>query len=573
MGVTLSVPFHRPMAVEAEVAAPLAIGILPEVPNTYLKQIFARLSAEDKARLLQDKVVPVAWLPHLTLYAAVGETARARAESAGLRVVAMISDLAFRAALRGWLGPQILGVATFGLARLKPEFSASRRFTSAQIVWTIALMVWIVAGIFWLPQGVAYALASFLCGIFFLSVIAIRILCVTTNLRRRRPAPALLDTAQLPIYSVLVPVFRETRVLNQLLGALQSLHYPHEKLDIKLILEENDIAMQRALRVYELPAHFEIIIVPAGKPQTKPRALNYALQFARGQLVTIYDAEDLPEADQLQKAAAAFAAGPADLACLQAELAFYNPNENWLTRQFTVEYATLFKLILPSLANEGLPLPLGGTSNHFNTQILRKVGAWDSFNVTEDADLGLRLARQNYRTQMLDSITYEEANLWLGNWLQQRARWFKGFLQTWLVHMRHPVLLRREIGFDGFGTMQAMTIGVVFSALVHPIFLGFAIYNYFSGSMFKTAPSPGVSTIAALDILVLGAGYGVSIYAGARGLMQKRIAGWWLILFSMPLYWLLMSVAGWMAVFQFIFNPFYWNKTRHGLSRFTKPTI
>ena len=328
--------------------------------------------------------------------------------------------------------------------------------------------------------------------------------------------------------------------------------------------------MQRAVAALELPEFFDIIVVPAGLPQTKPRALNYALQFARGQLLTIYDAEDMPEPMQLRKASAQFANSPHELACLQAELAFYNPNENWLTRQFTVEYATLFKLILPGLASQRLPILLGGTSNHFRISILRELGAWDPFNVTEDADLGLRLARAGYGTAALDSITYEEANPVFGNWLQQRSRWLKGFLQTWLVHMRSPVLLGQEIGFDGFWAMQAMTFGLIVSALFHPFLLGHAAYVILSGTLALQAVNLPMAILAGLNIAVLFAGYAFSIYAGYYALRRKQIKGWWFVLATMPCYWMLMSLAGWMALWQFIFNPFHWNKTTHGLSRFQK---
>lgn len=247
-------------------------------------------------------------------------------------------------------------------------------------------------------------------------------------------------------------------MLRQLLRALVCLDYPAEKLDIKLILEETDILMQRAVAGLTLPPHFDVIVVPAGTPTTKPRALNYALQFAHGTLLTIFDAEDVPEPRQLRLAADAFAVQAPDVACLQARLAFYNPNENWLTRQFTIEYAILFDLILPALAARRLPLPLGGTSNHFRTGALRQAGAWDAYNVTEDADLGIRLARlgcdRDHRVAHL-----EEANTRLPNWMRQRARSMKGFLITWLVHMREPLRLLQEVGPAAFCAIQAVTLG------------------------------------------------------------------------------------------------------------------
>ena len=111
-----------------------------------------------------------------------------------------------------------------------------------------------------------------------------------------------------------------------------------------------------------------MLVVPDGKPRTKPRALNYALQFATGDYLVIYDAEDRPDPDQLRKAAGRFRDAPREVVCLQARLTFDNASENWLSKQFAIEYASLFAGILPMLDAARLPLPLGGTSNHFRTR-------------------------------------------------------------------------------------------------------------------------------------------------------------------------------------------------------------
>lgn len=326
--------------------------------------------------------------------------------------------------------------------------------------------------------------------------------------------------------------------------------------------------MRRAVTAMNLPEHFHILVVPKGRPQTKPRALNYALHFARGSLVTIYDAEDIPEPMQLRAAAKRFAELPNSCACLQAELSYYNPNENWLTRQFTIEYATLFKMVLPALAAHQLPLPLGGTSNHFRMDALIDAGAWDPHNVTEDADLGFRLARLGYKTGILQSITFEEANTKIGNWVHQRSRWFKGFLQTWLVHMRNPIEVVREIGIAGFVTLQATVLGVVLSAALYPIFLGTSLYQL--ATVFfvtPTVPDPWATLAQALYMGLFICGLGVMLHSGAEALHRKRLSGWHLTIATMPLYWLLASVAAWLAIWQLLFNPFHWNKTVHGLSR------
>jgi glycosyltransferase XagB len=326
--------------------------------------------------------------------------------------------------------------------------------------------------------------------------------------------------------------------------------------------------MQAAVARLALPPQFEIIVVPAGRPQTKPRALCYALPFCRGDLLTIYDAEDIPEPDQLEKAARAFANAGPELACLQAQLTFFNPNENWLTRQFTAEYAMLFGRLLPALADHRLPLPLGGTSNHFRTAALRAVGAWDPFNVTEDADLGLRLSRHGYETGTLDSLTYEEANTRLPNWMRQRARWLKGFLATWLVHMRDPIRLMRELGPAGFWIAQAMTIGVFASALLHPICLAATIVLAMAYPGLPEQAGLVLVAIAGLNLLVFVAGYGLAIYLTRDALRRRGIFGWRGTLATMPVYWLLASGAAWLALWQFMVAPFHWNKTVHGLSSF-----
>jgi cellulose synthase/poly-beta-1,6-N-acetylglucosamine synthase-like glycosyltransferase len=326
--------------------------------------------------------------------------------------------------------------------------------------------------------------------------------------------------------------------------------------------------MQRALARMPLPPSIEAIIVPAGKPQTKPRALAYALKFARGELLTIYDAEDIPEPMQLRKAAQKFVRGGPELGCLQAELCFYNPNEGWLARQFTIEYAILFGQLLPSLAELNLPLPLGGTSNHFRVSALQAVGGWDPYNVTEDADLGFRLARFGYETATLDSLTYEEANTSLGNWINQRTRWLKGFLQTWLVHTRQPGRLVSELGLAGTWVFVCSTIAVFASALLYPVFLLLTV------RLFTFAPHSEMTSLyglmVSLSIAVSILGYGLAGYGARLALHRKGIRGWTLTICTLPIYWVLIGIAAWRAVWEFVVQPFHWNKTRHGLSAFTQ---
>jgi glycosyltransferase XagB len=536
--------------------------VLPVLPYAVLDEIFFRLTPDETRDALRHKLVPAAWLPKTIYYASLGKTARLNAQARHLKLVGEVAAHDYRRVVRHRLGGKLIAQATHRLARFFPHYSASQRITPAQGLFAALLLVGFIMSGLLLPQLMMIA-TSLLFSLFFLSLIALRLMCLLprdgVEYRKRTP----LTDDELPVYSVLVPLFRETSVLEQLVGALGGMDYPPEKLDIKLVLEEEDMVMQRALARMRLPEHFEIIIVPAGKPQTKPRALNYALNFARGELLTIYDAEDVPDRDQLRIAAETFAAAPSDLACLQARLTFFNADESWLTRQFAVEYASLFGLLLPTLAAEDLPLPLGGTSNHFRISILERIAAWDPFNVTEDADLGMRLARAGFTTGTIDSDTLEEANNNPLSWVKQRSRWLKGFLQTWLVHMRQPIVTLQELGFAGFWVFQAVTMGVFLSALLHPLFLSFAIYVLVSGR-FLDDTSLLSTVLAGLNMAVLLPGYAVSMLMGKRALEQRGIADWKFTIATLPFYWFMMMPAAWLALWDFIVKPFHWRKTQHG---------
>ncbi len=539
--------------------------VLPRLQPPAIADALRRLPQEELELALRSKILPMVSLPGLKLFAAFGEAASLSAQHDGLRLIAKGTAAEFIAASRVALGASLVRQATVNLAHRMPSRSASARLSNAQAgtLWVALLGVAAAAAI--APAAALIYGLGIAGGLVFLAIIALRILSLMTA-PAAMPKPPALGDEDLPVYTVLVPLFRETSVLGQLLAGLTALRYPAAKLDIKLILEESDILMQRAVFGIRLPEHFDVIVVPSGSPQTKPRALNYALHYARGEFLTIYDAEDIPEPNQLRDAAENFAVLSEDTACLQASLGFYNPNENWLGRQFTVEYASLFGVLLPALSAHNLPFPLGGTSNHFRLPILKSVGAWDPYNVTEDADLGLRLARAGYEMAMLHSTTHEEANTRLWNWMRQRARWLKGFLQTWLVHMRHPAAFFAEVGAAGFWATQAMTMGVFLSALLHPFCLALIVWPFIGGSGLVVAEGLLDTVLAGLSLAVLATGYGVSMATGVRGLRRLHYHGWWFTIATMPLYWLLMSVAAWMGLWQFIVAPSYWNKTQHGLS-------
>jgi cellulose synthase/poly-beta-1,6-N-acetylglucosamine synthase-like glycosyltransferase len=284
--------------------------------------------------------------------------------------------------------------------------------------------------------GVALAPEATLIGL--LAIMAVPFLCVVVlrsvalwQLAHPLPKPpaAAASPVPLPVYTVLVPLYREAGVVGDLLASLRALDYPAERLEVMLIVEATDGETRAVLACTQLDAHMQVLVVPEGAPRTKPRATQYALQFARGEYVVVYDAEDAPEPDQLRRALAALRAGGERLGCLQAQLNIYNSDATWFTRQFTVEYTALFDCILPTLERLRLPVPLGGTSNHFPRAVLDAVGGWDPYNVTEDADLGIRLARAGWHVGVLNSTTWEEAPPTFRIWKGQRTRWLKGWMQ------------------------------------------------------------------------------------------------------------------------------------------------
>ena len=303
--------------------------------------------------------------------------------------------------------------------------------------------------------------------------------------------------------------------------------------------------------------------MPAGGPQTKPKALAFALPFARGEFVTVYDAEDRPHPGQLREAYAAFAEAGPELACLQAGLVIGNADAGWLPLLFSIEYAALFDGLLPALAALRMPLPLGGTSNHFRRAALQAVGGWDPYNVTEDADLGLRLARFGYRSATLDAATLEDAPLALGPWLRQRTRWFKGWMQTWLVHTRHPVRLARELGPRGLLGFALVGTGMIVSSLIYPLYVATVIEMLTNPVALWGDGGVLAAMLVGANVFNLIAGY-LAMAVLSNGALRLRGRGdeaRGLVL--LPLYWLLMSIASYRAIFELALRPHYWAKTPH----------
>ncbi|WP_396837150.1 glycosyltransferase family 2 protein [Mycobacterium sp. ITM-2016-00317] len=454
---------------------------------------------------------------------------------------------------------------------LPTHLSARRQVGRRAMTTAVAVLILLAAAAFAMPDVIAPTL---------MCVVTILYLVATVDrhylLIKGMGSSALIEVtddeafdipeAELPVYTVLLPVYDEPSIVSNLISGVLRLDYPRDKLEILLLIEEDDIATQTALLDADLQ-DIRVVIVPESHPRTKPKACNYGMSLPGlcGEMVTIYDAEDIPEPLQLRRAVAAFRRLPKEIGCLQARLGYFNERQNLLTRWFSIEYDQWFGLILPAVEELGCVVPLGGTSNHMRTRTWRDIGGWDEFNVTEDADLGVRLARYGYRTLILDSITLEEANSDVINWIRQRSRWYKGYLQTMLVHLRDPVALHREIGTKATLRLINMTGGVPMTSALNIVFWFTMVQWILGRPAFIEHLFPPVTYYLCLMLFIVGTP--VSIFMGlivTKTLDKPHL--WWAAL-VMPPYWILQSIAALKAAIQLAIRPSYWEKTVHGLGR------
>lgn len=375
-----------------------------------------------------------------------------------------------------------------------------------------------------------------------------------------------IDTENLPKVTLLCPLYKEWQIVPQFISAMKALNFPTDKLQILLLFEEDDTETRDFVSASHLPPNFEVIVVPPSQPKTKPKAMNYGLQFANGDILGIYDAEDIPDPDQILKVVIGFALSSTNTACVQAKLNFYNPTQNLLTRMFTAEYSLWFDLVLPGLQSVNAPIPLGGTSNFFKTSILKELGGWDAFNVTEDCDLGLRLAMNKYKTAIVHSTTREEANSQILNWHRQRSRWIKGYMQTYIVQMRRILHARKQGTWKNLLYMQFTIGGKVLALFINP-FLWALTVVYF---VFRTTVAPIVEPFFPTIILQMGVvslifGNFFYAYTYLIGLAKRKEFLLMPFVCFIPIYWLMISLSAWQALFELVTKPHYWQKTMHGL--------
>lgn len=479
--------------------------------------------------------------------------------------------------------------AMLDLYNRTPDQSANKVLIPSQKFFIISCIA--VIGIsLALNSALTFAILFTAINILYFIINPFKIFIAITGFQRSKTATHITEgeiqwtsEEDLPVYTVLVPIYHEAKVLPQILRNIYRLNYPREKLDVKILMEEIDQetideAKQLGLfgspnkRVEEIPESdyhkfleiFDPIIVPSAKITTKPRACNYGLLRAKGELCVIYDAEDDPHTDQLIKAAIVFLRSEQDVVCLQSKLNFYNSDENILTRWFSIEYGYWYEFYLPGLDFIDAPIPLGGTSNHFRISKLDELGRWDPYNVTEDADIGIRLARFKFKTQIINTYTYEEATISVKSWIRQRSRWNKGHLQTYLVHMRHPLKLLKELGVIKYAKFQLTFGGGIMMPLMNPFLWVLSILTLITPATFNAFFPSFVQPVCWFNLVIGNLTYLILyVIASIKRIKYETIP----FAILMPMYWSLISIASWRGLIQLILKPFYWEKTSHGVSK------
>lgn len=367
----------------------------------------------------------------------------------------------------------------------------------------------------------------------------------------------------LPSYTIMIPAYREASVIKKLIGNLAVLDYPTDRLEVLILVEADDDETLDALRQASPPSHFQLVVIPPAEPRTKPKALNFGLTLARGDIVAVYDVEDTPDVLQLRRAAVVFSRFGPEVGCVQAQLSYSNSAQNIITRWFTIEYAMWFSFFLPGLSSLGAPIPLGGTSNHFRRSALRTLGGWDPFNVTEDCDLGIRMFRERFDIKVVESTTLEEANSDFVNWVKQRSRWYKGYLQTFLIHLRAPKELVGEIRVKGVLHLCAFVGGTPILAALNPIFWMMTVVWFVAHPeiLRQIFPAP----VYYVGLILWSFGNFLLWYLTVLTARHVQKEGLVMAAILVPVYWVMMSLAALKAMWQLVVVPSFWEKTTHGL--------
>lgn len=487
----------------------------------------------------------------------------------------VITDLDLKGCLDHFFKSNIVDRTINGLFYLNPKYSASIVFSKFQFILLYVFLLVLIFGLYYNLELTLYIMVGFI-QIVYIVAISFKFFVSFSGSKAEmeefitEDELKALNENELPIYTILIPAYKEPEVIPHLIESIKRIDYPKNKLDIILLLEEDDKETYEVAKKSSPPLSWRFLIVPNSIPKTKPKACNYGLFFAKGKYLTIYDAEDIPEPDQLKKAVIAFSKTKGQYICFQAALNYFNKDENFLTKMFTLEYSYWFDYLLPGLFKLNFIIPLGGTSNHFDVEKLREIGGWDPFNTTEDADIGVRAFVRGYKVGVINSTTYEEANSRLKNWIRQRSRWIKGYMQTFLVHCRNIFELYRKIGFRGIFSFFLLIGGTPLMFLINPLMWFSFLFWWITRSVFYETIF--VDWVLYLSIFNLLFGNFIGIYLNLLAVFKRRYYSLIPYVFLNPIYWVLHSIASYLALYELFTKPFYWQKTQHGITKF-KPKV
>jgi cellulose synthase/poly-beta-1,6-N-acetylglucosamine synthase-like glycosyltransferase len=462
-----------------------------------------------------------------------------------------------------------LEASTSGLADRVPLVSARSLVSKGQRNAVIALAVLVVVGLI-LSARVTFTVIMAVFTLVYLFAVVYRVVLFLRSVRGHsvevvsdEDALRVPDT-DLPFYTVMIAAYREASVIGKLIENIGQFEYPIDRLEVLLLIEEDDEETLETLSHIDAGPQFKLVVVPPGDPRTKPKALNFGLTMARGDIVAVFDVEDTPDILQLRRSAVALSRFGPEIACLQAKLSYANAEQNFITKNFTIEYAMWFSFFLPGLVSLKAPIPLGGTSNHFRRAALRQLGGWDPFNVTEDCDLGVRMFREGFQVKILESITLEEANSDFVNWVKQRSRWYKGYLQTFLIHLRSPKEVTNDMGWKGVLHLCAFVGATPILAVLNPFFWGLTLVWFIAHPAFLIEIYPAPVYYVGLVLWAFG-----NFLLWYLTILTARVTSRDTLVFTallVPVYWVMMSIAAVKAMWQLIVTPSFWEKTAHGLA-------
>ncbi len=447
---------------------------------------------------------------------------------------------------------ELIRKSIFKLEENYPQYSLRLWMKNNRFKLIIIFFLWVTFLIV-LPEQ-SYVFIFYLLNILYLITQSSKAFITIIGIYNYKQDCNFQEPLELPKYTIMVPLYKEDKIIYNLFISMEKIDYPKDLLEILLLVEENDKITKRALSKLAIPNHIKIINIPKSYPRTKPKACNYGLNFATGKYITVYDAEDRPSENQLKQVVAKFSLCTSQVICIQARLNYYNREENYLTKLFSIEYSILFEYMLEGLKKLSLPIPLGGTSNHFIREKLIELGGWDSFNVTEDADLGLRLNHAGYKTELIASTTYEESPITLKAWIKQRSRWIKGHLLTSLLHVGFKKKVKLK---DLVGIMLTLYIPSLIYILI-PFFILITIFNL-------KIPISSIFWKINLPLALL-LPFILSLFIIIRNKWYNSKSA---IFLSFFYYWLL-PIAGIRSLIQVFTSPFKWEKTEHGLSSYVE---